>query len=99
MNIPWPEGLHLRPAGMLVRLAQRFRSSIRLHANGRMADARSVLAILLLCAAAQTQLVVEVQGDDEDPAIQAVTDLFSRGFIGEAGGGGPRRGERTDPGG
>jgi len=73
---------------MLAGLAQRFRSSIRLHANGRMADARSVLAILLLCAASQTSLVVEVQGEDEDPALQAVTELFSRGSLGGTGGGG-----------
>lgn len=77
LRIPWPEGLHLRPAGRLARLARDFRSTIRLHANGRMADARSIVSLLLLCAAAQSNLVVEAMGDDEDRAIRAVEHFFA----------------------
>lgn len=64
---------------MIVKLAQRFRASIRIYANGRMADARSILSILLLCAAAHSRLEIEASGDDEDYAIRAVERLFAAG--------------------
>ena len=76
LTVPWKEGLHLRPAVRLVRLAQRFRSSIRLTANGKMADARSIISIMLLCAALGTVIDVEASGDDEDVALQAVENVF-----------------------
>ncbi len=75
--IPWSEGLHLRPASALVRLAQQFESAIRLQCNGRIADARSIVSILLLCAAANAPVEIEAVGEDEEIAIHAVKGLFS----------------------
>ena len=75
--VPWKSGLHLRPAARLVRLAQSFRSSICLKANGKMADARSIISIMLLCASLGTTLDVEATGTDEDTAIQAVESIFT----------------------
>lgn len=76
---------------MLVRLAQGFRSSICIYANGRMADARSILGILLLAAASQTSLEVEAKGEDEDHAIQAVQQFFHGHSGGDDGPGGARK--------
>lgn len=76
LEIPWPQGLHLRPAGRLVALAQSFRSSIRFRLQERVADARSVMSLLLLCATLGTVLDVEVAGDDEDAALAAVLTVF-----------------------
>src|SRR5688572_15770584 len=84
LTVPWTDGLHLRPAAQLVRLAQKFSSSILLRANGKMADARSILNIMLLCAALGTVIEVEAQGEDEDLAIQAVESAFvSNGIAAE----------------
>jgi len=41
-----------------------------------MADARSILSVILLCAALGTVIEVEAQGEDEDLAIQAVESAF-----------------------
>ena len=76
LKVPWTDGLHLRTAAQLVRLAQKFHSSILLRANGKMADARSILNVMLLCAALGTVIEVEAQGEDEDLAIQAVENAF-----------------------
>ena len=76
--IPWPQGLHLRPAADLVRLAGRFRAAIRLSCGERIADARSLMSVLLLCAVAGTALEVEVSGDDEEMAIEAVASVFQQ---------------------
>ena len=76
LQISWPQGLHLRPAGQLVALARAFQSSIRIRAQERVADARSVVSLLLLCATLGTVLEIEVAGDDEDAALAAVMSVF-----------------------
>jgi phosphotransferase system HPr (HPr) family protein len=74
--IQWQEGIHLRRAGNLVRLAMQFRSSILCRLGERVADARSVLSILILCAGLGATLEIEASGPDEREAIQAVEAFF-----------------------
>lgn len=74
--VPWPEGLHLRPASRIVAGVREFRSTITLKARERAADARSVLGLLLLCASLGTVVEVEVAGEDEAVALAAVETLF-----------------------
>jgi phosphotransferase system HPr (HPr) family protein len=76
VSIQWKEGLHLRPATRLVGCAKAFRSSICLKVNERLADGRSILAILLLCATFGTVVDLEVAGEDEVQALVAVTAVF-----------------------
>jgi len=77
VTVPWGDGLHSRPATRLVHLARRYRSTIHIKAQGRVADARSILSILLLCATVGSLLEVEVFGDDEHDAAAAIEQLFS----------------------
>jgi phosphocarrier protein HPr len=74
--ITWEKGLHARPASRLVHTAQKFASEIRLRFNGNVANARSIMSVLLLCATMGTSLSVEAEGEDEDKAIQAVQQVF-----------------------
>jgi len=77
--IAWEEGLHARPSAKLARIAQKFVSTIKFECNGQVANARSFLSILLLCATMGTTLSIEVQGEDEDKAIQAIEQAFKAG--------------------
>ena len=73
----WKSGLHVRPASKLVQLARTFRSTIMLENKGQMANAGSILSILVLCASVGTTLKIAVDGDDEEQAIKAVQQVFS----------------------
>lgn len=64
-------------AARLVSLAQRYRSSIRLRLGTRIADARSILNLLLLSATLGTSLDIEAAGADEHEAVQALEDFFA----------------------
>lgn len=75
--MPWKSGLHLRPAAQLVRLAQSFRSTIFLKCGDKLADARSIMSILLLAAAMGAVVDVEANGDDETNAANAIAQIFS----------------------
>ena len=73
-------GLHGRAAAKLVTLCSKYKSRVVLFANGRRADGRHFIALLLLAAAMGAQVSVEASGPDERQAITAVTRLISGGF-------------------
>ena len=52
-----------------------------------MADARSIISVMLLCASLGTTLDVEATGTDEDTAIQAVESIFTSPEDGSDAGG------------
>ncbi len=76
VTVPWKEGLHLRPAADLVKTAQKFRSAISLRYEDSIADLRSIMSIIALCAAAGSVLEVEASGEDEEIAARAVAEMF-----------------------
>lgn len=75
-----PQGLHARPADLLVKLASRFTARIELRKGHERVDGKSILGILTLGADQGSQLVVDATGPDADAAVVAVSDLFARGF-------------------
>jgi len=62
---------------MLVRVARGFRSTIHLKCGEKIADLRSIMSIIALCATMGTGLDIEVTGDDEQDATQAIEQVFS----------------------
>ena len=82
--IRWNGGLQLIHAARLVQTAKRFRSSIILKCGGTIADARSVLSVLALCAVMGTAVEVETTGADEQEASQAIEQLFASRDHGES---------------
>jgi phosphotransferase system HPr (HPr) family protein len=74
--VPWPEGLHLRHAVNLVKTAAQFQSTILLKCGDKIADVRSIISVIALCATLGTTLDVEVTGDDEADATWTVEQLF-----------------------
>jgi phosphocarrier protein len=73
-------GLHARPAAVLAQEAQKYSSEIRLSAEGKTADAKSILDILSLAAQQGTGMIVEAEGDDADTAVDRLRDLFHNRF-------------------
>lgn len=73
-------GLHARAAAKLVSVCSRYASNVIIVANGRRANARHLIAILLLSASMGASVSIEVEGPDEVEAISAVTRLITNGF-------------------
>jgi phosphocarrier protein HPr len=70
-------GLHGRAAAKLVTLCSRYKSQVMVFANGRRADGRHMIALLMLSAAMGTVVSIEASGPDEKQAISAVAHLMS----------------------
>lgn len=77
VRIPWKEGLHLRLAADVVKRAMEFSSTIQLKANKQIANARSIMSIILLSATMGTVVEVEAVGEDEELALNAIVEVFS----------------------
>jgi phosphocarrier protein len=73
-------GLHARAAAKLVTLSSKYASSVVLVANGRRANARHFIAVLMLSAAMGSAVLIRVSGPDETEAMSAVTRLIGNGF-------------------
>lgn len=81
LNVDWDKQFPMRAAVQLVRVARRFQSRIVLRFGAEVADARSVLSVVILASSLTSGLAsavdVEASGDDEQEAIQAVTEHLS----------------------
>ncbi len=75
-----PQGIHLRPADLLVKTANRFEAQIEVVKGGDRFDAKSVLSLLTLAASQGTELLFQAQGPDAQPALDAIAELVDRGF-------------------
>ncbi|MCD8332711.1 MAG: HPr family phosphocarrier protein [Clostridiales bacterium] len=71
-----PAGLHLRPAGNLSTLATSFTSSVSMRRGNKIVNVKSLLAILGACVRSGDELEFICDGEDEEAALAAVTELI-----------------------
>ncbi|MCE3027529.1 MULTISPECIES: HPr family phosphocarrier protein [unclassified Salinicola] len=73
-------GLHARAATKLVQCCQPFTARVAVHHGDRIADAANIMSLLMLAAPCGTPLVIVTEGDDAEPAMEAITALFDARF-------------------
>jgi len=72
--------MHARPAQVFVKKAGQYQARIEVIKDGRRVDGKSILNILTLAAVKGTQLGLEATGPDAEAALDALSELFNRGF-------------------
>lgn len=79
--LPAGVALHARPAATFVKTALRFRSQVTVGLNdqtdGRVANAKSILAVLALGATGGTVLRLSAEGEDATAALEALAGCVS----------------------
>jgi phosphotransferase system HPr (HPr) family protein len=75
--VPWEDGLHFRSAARLVSTAKCFRSEIILKCGEKVADLRSIVSVISLCATVGMALDLVASGEDEHEATRAIAWVFS----------------------
>lgn len=73
-------GLHARAAAKLVELASGFESRILIRRDGREADAKSIMKVMMLAASRGTSVEVVARGDDAAEAAEAIERLVTGRF-------------------
>ena len=75
--LPEEVPLHARPAGLFVRAAAQFGSDVAVAANGKRANAKSILEVLALGAVGGTELTLSASGDDAADAVDQLATLVA----------------------
>jgi len=74
-------GLHARAAAKLATLANQYQAHTRARVGeGNWVDAKSVMSLMLLAATQGTRLEVDVEGDDCELALAAISALVADRF-------------------
>ena len=69
-------GIHARPAGLLVKEAKKYNSKISIIKDGRSAEATKLMALMGLGVKCGQTVRVEISGDDEENACEAMKYFF-----------------------
>ena len=75
-----PQGIHARPAGLLVKEAKKFESNISVFKGARKGDLKKIFTIMALGVKQGETIKVEVEGADEEQAASAVEAFLKENF-------------------
>ncbi len=73
-------GLHARPASLFVAEAMKFKAKITVATEAKTVDAKSLISILSLGAARNTEIIIQAEGEDEEAAVIALARLLTSDF-------------------
>ena len=71
-------GLHARPARLIVDAAAKYKSNIYLAKNGEEVNAKSIMGILMLEASQGSELVLRIEGEDENEAMKDLEAVLKK---------------------
>ncbi len=75
-----PTGLHARPAKTFVNIAKGFKANIKVYHDDKMANAKSLISLLTLGVKSGSQIKIEVDGEDEEQALEALESAINIGL-------------------
>ena len=71
-----PDGIHARPAGLLVKEASKYNSQITIKLGDKNADAKKIFSIMGLAAKKSDNLQITVSGEDENLAAKNLEEFL-----------------------
>jgi phosphocarrier protein len=75
-------GLHARASAKLTQLASKYQSEIWISRDEKRVNAKSIMGVMMLAAAKNVFLDIEINGSDEEEALAAIKSLILD-FFGE----------------
>ena len=73
-------GLHARAAAKFVSAASAFQAEIKVGRDDKLVDAKSIMSVMMLAASIGTVLNFEINGHDEEQALDAIDQLIKNRF-------------------
>jgi len=71
-----PQGVHARPAGVLVKEAAKYQSSVTIEKDGKTGDAKRIFAVMGLGVKCGQTINVKVEGPDEEEAAKCIEEFL-----------------------
>lgn len=73
-------GVHARPAGILVKEATKFKSSVKIQTENRFADAKKLFSVMGLCIKRGNIIKLIIDGVDEEEALLSLKGIIESNF-------------------
>ncbi len=73
-------GLHARASAKLTKLAGSFACEVHMSRAGRRINAKSIMGVMMLAAGQGSEIEIETDGADEQPAMDALRALIDDKF-------------------
>ncbi|HEY0946012.1 MAG TPA: HPr family phosphocarrier protein [Opitutaceae bacterium] len=73
-------GIHARPAAMIVRITNKFKSDVFVEKDEEQVNGKSIMGLMMLAAGKGSKVKFLVTGDDAAQMINELEQLFARKF-------------------
>lgn len=73
-------GLHARAAARFVQVASECDSDIQIYANGKQADGRSIMELMMLAVSKGSEVEIRASGRDSIQAVKRLSALIQERF-------------------
>ena len=73
-------GLHARPAAVLVRTANKYKSEITIQKGKQKVNGKSIMGVMMLAAGPGSHITIRISGPDAEKAMQDIEQLFAQNF-------------------
>ena len=74
------QGLHMRPASLLAKMAAGYESSVKVLFNGKEFDCKSVMFLMTACIKCGSEIELVCDGPDEEKALAELTAFIESGM-------------------
>jgi phosphocarrier protein HPr len=74
-------GIHARPAGRIVEITSKAKSSVQMRFEGVKANAKSILNVMMLAVEPGAEVEFTIEGEDELSVMASLEKLFSERFF------------------
>lgn len=73
-------GIHARPAAMIVRITNKFKSDVFVEKDDEQVNGKSIMGLMMLAAGKGSKVKFLVSGDDAAAMVHELEGLFARKF-------------------
>ena len=73
-------GIHARPAAMVVRITNKFKSEVFVEKEEEQVNGKSIMGLMMLAAGQGSKLHIRCEGSDADKAMEELEALIKAGF-------------------
>lgn len=73
-------GIHARPAAMIVRITNKFKSEVHVEKDDEQVNGKSIMGLMMLAAARGTKVKFVATGPDAEQMLTEIEALFAKKF-------------------
>ena len=73
-------GIHARPAAMIVRVTNKFKSEVLVEKDEEQVNGKSIMGLMMLAAAKGTKVKFIATGEDASAMLAEIEALFAKKF-------------------